>query len=117
MDSRRVWRWTRRVIGAGALLGLGVAGAIFFFRPVQVTVTSAVRRDIALGIQGVGTVEAKVAVRIAAKITGRLVSVAVDQGDRVRVGQVRATLDRMVQVCRGHLQPVGSGPAAPLGRT
>jgi HlyD family secretion protein len=57
-------------------------------------VTSAVRRDIALAIQGVGTVEAKVAVRIAAKINGRLVSVAVDQGDRVRVGQVLATLDR-----------------------
>ena len=47
---------------------------------------AAVRREIALGIQGVGTVEAKVAVRIAAKITGRLVSVAVDQGDRMQVG-------------------------------
>jgi multidrug efflux pump subunit AcrA (membrane-fusion protein) len=113
MDSRRVWRWIRRVIGAGALLALGVAGAIFFFRPVQVAVTSAVRRDIALAIQGVGTVEAKVAVRVAAKITGRLVSVPVDQGDRVRVGQVLATLDsaelqaEVVQaaasVQRGHL--------------
>jgi multidrug efflux pump subunit AcrA (membrane-fusion protein) len=91
--------------------------AIFFFWPVQVAVTSAVRREIALGIQGVGTVEAKVAVRIAAKITGRLVSVAVDQGDRVRVGQVLATLVRMVQVCRGHLQPLASGPPGPLGPT
>lgn len=113
MDSRRVWRWAKRIIGVGALLALGVAGAIFLFRPVQVTVTSAVRRDIALSIQGVGTVEAKVVVRIAAKITGRLVSVAVDQGDRVRVGQVLATLDsaelqaQVVQaaasVQRGHL--------------
>jgi multidrug efflux pump subunit AcrA (membrane-fusion protein) len=94
-----------------------VAGAIFFFRPVQVAVTSAVRRDIAPAIQGMGTVEAKVVVSIAAKITGRLVSIAVEQGDRVRVGQVLATLDRMVQVCRGHLQPVASGPAAPLGAT
>jgi len=93
MDSRRVWRWARRVIGVGALLALAVAGAIFLLRPVQVAVMSAARRDIALAIQGVGTVEAKVAVRIAAKITGRLVSVAVDQGDRVRVGQVLATLD------------------------
>ena len=117
MDFRRVWRRTRRVIGAGALLGVGVARAIFFFRPVQVTVTSVVRQDIALGNQGVGTVEAKVAVRIAAKITGRLVSVAVDQADRVRIGQVLATLDRMVQVCTGHLEPVASGPAAPLGPT
>ena len=113
MDSRRAWRWAKRIIGVGALLALGVAGAIFFFRPVQVAVASAVRRDIALAIQGVGTVEAKGAVRVAAKITGRLVSVAVDQGDRVRVGQVLATLDsaelqaQVVQaaasVQRGHL--------------
>jgi outer membrane biogenesis lipoprotein LolB len=49
---------------------------------LQVVVTPAVRRDMALAIQGVGTAEAKVAVRIAAKITGRLVSVrfcAVDE--------------------------------------
>ena len=117
MDSRRAWRWAKRIIGVGVLLALGVAGAICFFRPAQVAVTSAVRRDIALTIQGVGTVESKVSVRVAAKITGRLVSVAVDQGDRVRVGQVLATLDRMVQVCRGYLQPVANGPAAPLGRT
>ncbi|MBS1117152.1 MAG: hypothetical protein H6Q87_1536, partial [candidate division NC10 bacterium] len=54
MDSQRAWRWAKRIIGVAALLALGVAGAIFFFRPVQVAVTSAVRRDIALAIQGVG---------------------------------------------------------------
>jgi HlyD family secretion protein len=84
-------------MAAGLLLALGVAGGIFVFRPVQVAVAPAVRRDMALAIQGVGTVEAKVAVRIAAKITGRLVSISVDQGDRVRPGQVLATLERAEQ--------------------
>jgi hypothetical protein len=38
MDSRRAWRWAKRSIGVGTLLALGVAGAVFFFRPVQVAV-------------------------------------------------------------------------------
>lgn len=98
-------------------MALGVAGGIFVFRPVQVVVTPVVRRDMALAIQGVGTVEAKVVVRIAAKITGRLVSISVDQGDRVRPGQVLATLERIEQqalvqqaaatVQRGHLAAAG----------
>jgi len=111
------WRWARRVIAAVALGALGVAGAILVFRPMQVVVTPAVRRDMALAIQGVGTVEAKVVVRIAAKITGRVVSVSVDQGDRVRAGQVLATLEHAEQqaliqqaaatVQRGHLGAAG----------
>ncbi len=93
-------RWGRRAVQAvlaGGLLAVGVAATIFFFRPPQVTVAAAAIREIAPVIQGVGTVEAKTVVRVSAKITGRLASVRVDQGDAVRAGQLLATLDRAEQ--------------------
>ena len=94
----RQWRrWTMRAALAGGLLTGTVAGAVFFFRPPQVTVATAAVREIAPVIQGVGTVEAKTVVRVSAKITGRLVSVLADQGDSVRAGQLLATLDRAEQ--------------------
>jgi len=86
-----------RAVLTGGLLAGGIAGALFFFRPPQVTVAAAAVREIAPVIQGVGTVEAKTVVRVSAKITGRLVSVLVDQGDAVRTGQLLATLDRAEQ--------------------
>lgn len=94
MDYRRWRRWAMRVVLAGGLLAAGVAGAIVFFRPPQVTVAAVAVREIAPVIQGIGTVEAKTVVRVSAKITGRLVSVLVDQGDTVRAGQLLATLDQ-----------------------
>ena len=97
MDHRRWWRWAMRAVLTGGLLAGGIAGALFFFRPPQVTVAAAAVREIAPVIQGVGTVEAKTVVRVSAKITGRLVSVLVDQGDAVRTGQLLATLDRAEQ--------------------
>jgi HlyD family secretion protein len=97
MDYRRWGRWTVRAVLAGGLLAGGIAAALFFFRPPQVSVTAAAVREIAPAVQGVGTVEAKTVVRVSAKITGRLVSVLVDQGDAVRVGQLLATLDRAEQ--------------------
>ena len=97
MDHRRWWRWAIRAVLASGLLAGGIAGALFFFRPPQVTVAAAAVREIAPVIQGVGTVEAKTVVTVSAKITGRLVSVLVDQGDAVRTGQLLATLDRAEQ--------------------
>ncbi len=91
------WRWAMRVILAGGLLAGVAAGAMYFFRPPQVTVATAAVREMAPVIQGVGTVEAKTVVRVSAKITGRLVSVLADQGDTVRAGQLLATLDRAEQ--------------------
>jgi HlyD family secretion protein len=79
---------------------LVVAGGIAAFlllRPVTVTVAAVTQRDIAPAIQGVGTVEAKVAVQVGSKITGRVVAVLVDQGDTVTAGQVLARLDDALQ--------------------
>ena len=44
-------------------------------------------------IQGVGTVEAKMVVQLAAKIAGRIVMMKVDQGDTVQPGQILVQLE------------------------
>ena len=92
-SSRRFPVALRTVLVAGALaLVAGVAGFLFL-RPVAVTVAAVTTRDLAPAIQGVGTVEAKVAVNVSSKITDRVVAVLVDQGDTIKTGQLLARLD------------------------
>ena len=91
----------------------GRAG-VLLLRPVTVTVADVTQRDIAPAIQGVGTVEAKVAVQVGSKITGRLVAVLVDQGDTVTAGQVLARLDDAQQ--RAEISPAGRRGARGGGR-
>lgn len=93
MDGRRLWRVAKRVL-LGAALAISIAGAAWFLlRPAQVSTTPASVRDISPTVQGVGTVEAKITVQVSSKITGRLISVLVDQGDAVKPGQLLARLD------------------------
>jgi HlyD family secretion protein len=73
-----------------ALVG---AALWFWLRPTQVSVTEVYMREISPAIQGVGTVEAKVVVQLAAKIPGRIVGINVDQGDTVRRGQALIQLE------------------------
>jgi len=79
------------------LLGVAIAAALFLrfvvFGAPQVQVVHVEKRDLAAQVYGNGTVEAKVVVNIASKITGRIVEVNVDQGDMVKRGQVLAKLD------------------------
>ena len=78
------------IVGALGLLG----GALWFLlRPAQVATAEVAVREIRAAIQGVGTVEAKVVLQLAAKITGRIVSMSVDQGDEVRMGEVLVQLE------------------------
>ncbi len=92
--SSRRFRVALKTVLVGAALAL-IAGAAGFFllRPVAVTVAAVTTRDLAPAIQGVGTVEAKVVVNVSSKITDRVVSVLVDQGDTIKAGQVMARLD------------------------
>lgn len=93
MDGRRLWRVAKRVL-LGAALAISIAGAAWFLlRPAQVSTTPASVRDISPTVQGVGTVEAKITIQVSSKITGRLISVLVDQGDAVKPGQLLARLD------------------------
>jgi len=78
------------IVGSLALFG---GGLWFLLRPARVTTAEVQVRRMAPAIQGVGTVEAKVVVQLAAKIAGRIVSMSVDQGDTVRAGQVLVQLE------------------------
>lgn len=75
--------------------GLAVAAATMWLwlRPTQVTTAEVGAREIRPVIQGVGTVEAKIVVQLAAKIAGRIVLMKVDQGDTVRLGQILVQLE------------------------
>ena len=83
----------KRVLVAGTLLVVAGLVGFYFFRPPVVTVGTVTSRDVAPAIQGVGTVEAKVVVNVSSKVTGRVVSVLVDQGDPIRAGQTLVRLD------------------------
>jgi HlyD family secretion protein len=90
----RRWRLsTKRLLLVALLVAAGALAGFLFLRPVTVTVAEVSQRDIAPSIQGVGTVEAKVAVNVSSKITDRVVSVLVDQGDTIKAGQFMARLD------------------------
>lgn len=71
------------------LLGLRLT----VFAPYQVTATGVTLHDVRQEAFGVGTVEAKVVVSVGSKIIGRVTALNVDQGDRVRAGQLLATLE------------------------
>ncbi|MGZ9214708.1 MAG: efflux RND transporter periplasmic adaptor subunit [Candidatus Binatia bacterium] len=71
-----------------------VAAALWFWlRPAQVTTAEVSVREIRPAVQGVGSVEAKLVVALAAKITGRISAMNVDQGDVVRISQVLVKLE------------------------
>lgn len=61
--------------------------------PPKVTVVKLEKRDLTEQAYGNGTVEAKVVVGVASKITGRIVELYVDQGDHVKAGQLLARLE------------------------
>ncbi|MDG4475982.1 efflux RND transporter periplasmic adaptor subunit [Thiovibrio frasassiensis] len=75
------------ILTGGLLLRLTVLG------PTKIQTVRVTQRDLIAQVYGNGTVEAKVVVNIASKITGRLAEVSVDQGDMVKQGQVLAKLD------------------------
>ena len=61
--------------------------------PQQVTTVRVEKRDLTAEVYGNGTVEAKVVVGVSSKITGRIVELHADQGDRVQRGQLLARLE------------------------
>ena len=74
--------------------------------PVGVETAEATLADLNPGVFGIGTVEARHAYAVGPIQAGRLLSVRVDQGDRVVAGQLLAELD-----------PVDLGPRAEAARS
>lgn len=79
----------------GALLLAAVAGAAYwrFGRALPVPVVEAAQGQVVLRVIGPGTLQARVPLTLAARITATVREIAVDVGDVVKRGQVLAVLD------------------------
>ncbi len=84
----------KQLLGAAGVLAVSMVLWRLVLGPVAVQGVRLARHDLVAQVYGNGTVEAKVVVNIASKITGRIVEVDADQGDVVKRGQVLAKLDR-----------------------
>ena len=88
MDSKR----KIAIASAAVLVVLALLKAAFFGAP-KVKEVRLERRDLTARVYGNGTVEAKVVVGVSSKITGRIVELHADQGDRVKRGRLLAKLE------------------------
>ncbi|MBK6999947.1 MAG: efflux RND transporter periplasmic adaptor subunit [Rhodoferax sp.] len=88
---------TRLGLATLALLVLGVVGYVLLhagpLAPLQVTVTAVQEGRLQPAIFGIGTVEARRSWMVGPTVVGRVRSVRVDVGDRVKAGQLLAEMD------------------------
>ena len=106
--GRRRWPW---VLGVGALI---VAGSLVWFRDDEQTSvrykTQEVHRgDLTVVVTATGNLEPTNQVDVGSELSGTVKTVRVDFNDRVRIGEVLATLDtskldKQVQESRASLQ-------------
>jgi HlyD family secretion protein len=83
----------------GILAAAGAGAWALFLRPVDVQV-SQIERDVSVEVFGLGTVEARVTSKVGFKVSGVLVELRADVGDRVAKGAVLARLDDREQSAR-----------------
>jgi len=84
---RRILTW---------LIVAGIAGFAVYklkVKPAEVVVPNVTPNEVTNEVMGTGTLEARVKTTVSARIQERLVEVLVDQGDRVKAGQLLARLD------------------------
>lgn len=86
---RKIWIWILVIVV------LAAAGGVLWWRegPVTVTVVTPIRGPAVEAIYATGTVEPSVMLPIAPRQAGHLAELNVDEGSRVRQGQVLARLD------------------------
>lgn len=87
------------VIALMLLAGAGFGGWVLVLSPIGVQVSQA-ERDVPVQVFGVGTVEARVQSKIGFKVSGVLVELQADIGDRMAKGAVLARLDSREQGAR-----------------
>ena len=90
---KNVARKKNYLIWLVALVAGGTVLKMTLFAPTKVTVVTVEKRDLTAQVYGNGTVEAKVVVGVSSKITGRIIELYADQGDRVKRGQLLAKLE------------------------
>ena len=108
---RRLWRWTQLLIILGAALGVAYW---LFLKPIPVHEYAVTQGEIVAEVMGTGTLEARHKAVISPEISGRIVAVLVDQGDRVQAGQELFRLDdedlrRQVEMSQSNLAAAQAG--------
>jgi HlyD family secretion protein len=79
-------------VALALVVAAGVAAWAMVFRPITVQIAR-VERDVPVQVFGLGTVEARVTSKVGFKVSGVLVELKADVGDRVAKGAVLARLD------------------------
>lgn len=87
---RYLWTMLKTVVPMGVV---AVLVYLLRFAPVPVTAFVAKPGVVTAEVMGTGTLEARVSATISPKISGRIVEMLVDQGDRVTAGQTLFRLD------------------------
>jgi HlyD family secretion protein len=74
---------------------LVLAGVLYWFavRPIPVQGYRVSKGEVVAEVMGTGTLEARLQTTVSSKISGRIVQLFADQGDRVETGQVLVRLD------------------------
>ncbi|MGE5838290.1 MAG: efflux RND transporter periplasmic adaptor subunit [Deltaproteobacteria bacterium] len=105
LRSVKSFRWIKYLV-----VVLALSGAIYWlrFRPVPVHGYRISKGEIVAEVMGTGTLEARVQTVVSSKISGRIVQIQADQGDRVEAGQVLVRLDdselvQQVEIARSAL--------------
>jgi HlyD family secretion protein len=82
-----------------AVFGAGILAWTMLFRPISVHVASA-EHEVPVQVFGLGTVEARISSKVGFKVSGVLVDLRADVGDRVAKGAILARLDDREQSAR-----------------
>lgn len=87
------------LIGLAIVAGAGFFGWTLLLRPIKVEVARS-ERAVTVQVFGLGTVEPRIQSKIGFKVSGVLVDLTADVGDRVAKGAVLARLDSREQAAR-----------------
>lgn len=91
-NTARRWAW--RTLKFAVVVAV-IVGVVYWIRfaPVSVTQHQIEQGEIVAEVMGTGTLEAHVKTTVSSKISGRISESLVDQGDRVKMGQLLVRLD------------------------
>ncbi len=90
-ETTKVWIW--RIVQGTGLLAAIAAVAYWYVAAVPVIEYRVELGEVVAEVMGTGTLEARVKSTISPKIAGRVHEILVDQGDRVKSGQLLFALD------------------------
>jgi HlyD family secretion protein len=89
-------RWRGMMVGVLLLAGALGIGWVLVFKPVPVFTHEVAAGDVTEHIPGTGAIECPRVVQPGFEVTGRIIAVLVDQGDRVKAGDEIARIDAEV---------------------